>query len=231
MQQQQSKSFEDLRNAVETQEQTDEAISINEQLNQQQVVEEKKTLKERIKSFTHSQRFAHILMGINLLLFGGFAVLNPISLESIHPVLSCCFRALVMAVTMFPFAAIFDYKFEFRSINSNIDLHWIFVHMLKKIPQKDDAMLLVLCGTLQIASMVLNTFGTMFTSPTIGMFILYMFLRVIILLFTHISWNITTECHSIYMYHVNCVTEREQIYLEGSWSGSCCHWNSVDVCD
>ena len=84
---------------------------------------EKMTWRERIHWFKNSQLFVHMLMVGNLLLFGGFCVLNPISLQFIHPVVSCCLRVLIMTISMLPLAIIVDWKYEFRQVSDSMDLH------------------------------------------------------------------------------------------------------------
>ena len=129
------------------------------------------TLFQRCKQaliwFSTSQLLCHSLLLLAQVFFGGFGVIGPMSIKHFpSSALFACLRTVIMSLTIFPLAVIFDWRHSFRHENYS-ERNSIKQHFLAKIPSGKDALLLVVLGTNLICNLLTYIMAVGLTNYTI----------------------------------------------------------------
>jgi len=67
-----------------------------------------------ISKRTYDQILAHAMLLLSMIIFGGFVIVAPASMNQMHPFVFCFFRNLVLIFSLIPFVCTVDRSFEFR---------------------------------------------------------------------------------------------------------------------
>ena len=131
-----------------------------EQLEEMTIEETGKSLYEKLNELTSSLPFAHALLVLNVILYGGFCVIGPMSINQFPPVLYAAFRTGTIAFTVLPLALVFDRGYKFRDSEQigNVN-NWVLRYALSRIPS---GKLLLLC--LAAGIIAATNIGTYITS-------------------------------------------------------------------